>query len=107
MPKSQVSRCPRCIARTAPQVQVLTIQDVERIFSLELLAWELHKTLDEWRAMLDPEQYNVCRLKGTERPFSGKYNATKTPGVHHCVCCQTPLFDSAAKFDSGCGWPSL
>ena len=68
---------------------------------------KLNKTLDEWRAMLDPEQYNVCRLKGTERPFSGQYNATKTPGVYHCVCCQAPLFDSAAKFDSGCGWPSF
>ena len=68
---------------------------------------KLEKTLDEWKAMLDPEQYNVCRLKGTERPFSGKYNATKTDGVYHCICCQAPLFDSTAKFDSGCGWPSF
>ena len=44
---------------------------------------KLEKTLEEWRSMLDPEQYNVCRLKGTERPFSGKYNATKTDGVYH------------------------
>ncbi|MDG6403665.1 peptide-methionine (R)-S-oxide reductase, partial [Pseudomonas quasicaspiana] len=43
---------------------------------------KLDKTLEEWRAMLDPEQYNVCRLKGTERPFSGKYNSTKTDGVY-------------------------
>ena len=68
---------------------------------------KLQKTVDEWKAMLDPEQYNVCRLKGTERPFSGKYNATKTDGVYHCICCNEPLFDSATKFDSGCGWPSF
>lgn len=68
---------------------------------------KLEKTLEEWRSMLDPEQYNVCRLKGTERPFSGKYNATKTDGVYHCICCNEPLFDSQTKFDSGCGWPSF
>ena len=68
---------------------------------------KLEKTLEEWRAMLDPEQYNVCRLSATERPFSGKYNATKTDGVYHCICCNEPLFDSRAKFDSGCGWPSF
>lgn len=67
---------------------------------------KLQKTIEEWKAMLDPEQYNVCRLKGTERPFSGKYNATKTDGVYHCICCNEPLFDSTTKFDSGCGWPS-
>ena len=68
---------------------------------------KIEKTLEEWRAMLDPEQYNVCRLKGTERPFSGKYNSTRTDGVYHCICCNKPLFDSRAKFDSGCGWPSF
>jgi peptide-methionine (R)-S-oxide reductase len=68
---------------------------------------KLEKTLEEWRAMLDPEQYNVCRLSATERPFSGKYNDTKTDGVYHCVCCNEALFDSKTKFDSGCGWPSF
>src|SRR5476649_2079173 len=63
---------------------------------------KLQKTLDEWRDMLDPAQYQVCRLKGTERPFSGKYNETKTDGVYHCICCNEPLFDSSTKFDSGC-----
>ncbi len=48
---------------------------------------KLEKTLDQWREMLDPAQYQVCRLKGTERPFSGKYNATTTDGVYHCICC--------------------
>lgn len=68
---------------------------------------KIEKTLDEWREMLDPAQYQVCRLKGTERPFSGKYNSNKADGVYHCICCEAALFDSATKFDSGCGWPSF
>lgn len=67
----------------------------------------IEKSLEEWKAMLDPEQYNVCRLSATERPFTGKYNDEKRAGVYHCVCCNAPLFDSATKFDSGCGWPSF
>ncbi|MDZ4017741.1 peptide-methionine (R)-S-oxide reductase MsrB [Pseudomonas sichuanensis] len=68
---------------------------------------KIDKTLDEWRAMLDPDQYQVCRLKGTERPFSGKYNSERRDGIYHCICCDLALFDAKAKFDSGCGWPSF
>ncbi|MBH3411735.1 peptide-methionine (R)-S-oxide reductase MsrB [Pseudomonas putida] len=68
---------------------------------------KIDKTLEEWRAMLDPAQYQVCRLKGTERPFSGKYNSERRAGVYHCICCGLPLFDAQTKFDSGCGWPSF
>ena len=68
---------------------------------------KIDKTLEEWREMLDPAQYQVCRLKGTERPFSGKYNSERRAGIYHCICCDLPLFDSRAKFDSGCGWPSF
>ncbi|MCE0916125.1 peptide-methionine (R)-S-oxide reductase MsrB [Pseudomonas sp. NMI760_13] len=68
---------------------------------------KIDKTLDEWRAMLDPAQYQVCRLKGTERPFSGKYNSERRDGIYHCICCDLALFDAKAKFDSGCGWPSF
>ncbi len=61
----------------------------------------------EWMRELTTEQFRVTRLKATERPFSGKYNNTKTPGTYHCVCCGQALFASAAKFDSGSGWPSF
>ncbi len=62
---------------------------------------------DEWRQRLTPEQYRVCRGKGTERAFSGKYWNTKASGTYRCVCCGDALFDSAGKYDSGSGWPSF
>ena len=65
------------------------------------------KSETEWRENLTPEQYYVCREKGTERPFSGEYNNTKEPGIYHCAGCGEPLFDSDTKFDSGTGWPSF
>jgi peptide-methionine (R)-S-oxide reductase len=65
------------------------------------------KTDEQWRQELTDEQYRVTRRQGTERAFTGAYHATKQDGRYLCVCCGQPLFDSAAKFDSGTGWPSF
>jgi peptide-methionine (R)-S-oxide reductase len=65
------------------------------------------KTGSEWKKELTAEQYQVARKKGTERPFTGALNANKADGVYRCVCCGNDLFLSAAKFDSGTGWPSF
>jgi peptide-methionine (R)-S-oxide reductase len=70
-------------------------------------ATPITKTDAEWRAQLMPEQFEVARKKGTEYAFTGKYHATKDPGIYRCVCCSTDLFDSVTKFDSGTGWPSF
>ncbi|CAI9760518.1 unnamed protein product [Fraxinus pennsylvanica] len=61
---------------------------------------------EEWRKRLTDEQFYIARKKGTERAFTGEYWNTKTPGTYHCICCDTPLFESTTKFDSGTGWPS-
>lgn len=68
---------------------------------------EIPQTNVEWRKRLTPEQFDIARMKGTERAFSGKYWNTKTPGTYRCICCGEPLFRSGEKFDSGCGWPSF
>jgi peptide-methionine (R)-S-oxide reductase len=60
----------------------------------------------EWRDQLDPMEYQVTRHAATERAFTGKFWDHHEHGTYTCVCCNTPLFRSDAKFDSGCGWPS-
>ena len=68
---------------------------------------KITKTNEEWREQLTPEQYYVCRQKGTERAFTGMYWDSREEGVYRCVCCNAELFRSDQKFDSHCGWPSF
>ncbi|HIF17769.1 MAG TPA: peptide-methionine (R)-S-oxide reductase [Cycloclasticus sp.] len=65
------------------------------------------KTDQQWQETLSPEDYRVCRQKGTEPAFSGLYADSKAAGVYNCKCCNTPLFESDTKYDSGSGWPSF
>src|SRR3989344_2237540 len=65
------------------------------------------QNLEDRKKQLTTEQYNICFLKGTEPPFTGKYTDNFDKGVYHCVVCDTPLFYSTAKFHSDSGWPSF
>jgi methionine-R-sulfoxide reductase len=67
----------------------------------------VEKSEQEWRKQLTAEQYQVARVKGTERAFTGEYCEAHEPGLYACICCGTPLFDSRLKFESGTGWPSF
>ena len=65
------------------------------------------KSDEEWRRILSPLAYQVTRQEGTERAFSGKYANNHADGLYRCICCDTALFDSTTKFESGTGWPSF
>ena len=68
---------------------------------------KIHKSSEEWKKILTPNQYYVTRETGTEEPYSGKYFRHKEEGFYLCVCCRNELFYSEQKFDSKCGWPSF
>ncbi|RAL49070.1 hypothetical protein DM860_015061 [Cuscuta australis] len=92
--------------RTAIKVPSIT----PFLVSIKLLLLKLQNPtvicVEEWKKRLTTQQFYITRKKGTERAFTGDYWNTKTPGTYHCICCDTPLFESSTKFDSGTGWPS-
>ena len=67
----------------------------------------VNKTDEQWKRQLTTEQYEICRRKGTELPFSGEYVNSKEKGIYKCICCGNELFNADDKFDSGTGWPSF
>ena len=71
------------------------------------MASEIPTSEAEWRERLTPEQFDVLRNKGTERPFSGRYVHSKESGMYQCAACGADLFSSDTKFESGTGWPSF
>jgi peptide-methionine (R)-S-oxide reductase len=68
---------------------------------------KIEKPAAEWKKQLTAEQFEVTRKAGTERAFTGKYASNHDDGLYHCICCNTVLFDSKTKFESGTGWPSF
>lgn len=71
------------------------------------MAHKIHKTPEQWRAILPEDVYYVTRQAGTERPYTGQYNDFNQQGDYHCACCEQLLFVSQSKFDSHCGWPAF
>ncbi|MEE8583185.1 MAG: peptide-methionine (R)-S-oxide reductase MsrB [Dehalococcoidales bacterium] len=71
------------------------------------MGWKITRSDEEWRRILTPEQYRITRQQGTEPPFTGEYHNFKGEGIYVCSNCGNPLFNSAAKYDSGTGWPSF
>ena len=69
--------------------------------------YDVNKTEEEWKQELAPEEYYVLRQKGTERPYTGKFDLHFENGGYHCKACNAKLFESEHKFESGCGWPSF
>jgi peptide-methionine (R)-S-oxide reductase len=93
-------------ARAAESVEIETFDASGKSLGVSKVA-KVVKTDAEWRAQLSALAYDVTRREGTERAFTGPYWDAHDDGLFHCICCDTTLFDSKTKYDSGTGWPSF
>jgi peptide-methionine (R)-S-oxide reductase len=93
-------------SQAAPQISIERFSAAGKSEGLVKIP-KVIKTDAEWRAQLSPSAYQVARRAGTEYPFSGEYDRNKADGIYRCICCDTALYDSRTKFDSGTGWPSF
>jgi len=97
---------PAAPAKRAPNVKIEAFSAAGKSEGVSELP-RVVKTDEEWRNQLPPDSYRVTRHEGTEPPFSGKYASNHASGLYRCICCDTALFDSRTKFESGTGWPSF
>ena len=108
MPKRMNSReCSQLSATCPPEIRAFVPRYPDVISAYFKPSNMTKKTDADWKKELSPEQYAVCRQKGTERAFTGEYWDCHDPGTFKCACCGAPLFESTTKFDSGSGWPSF
>lgn len=98
---------PRCAVAAAPAKVTVVVFTDAGVSQGPMLVDKVVKTDAEWRAQLPPESFEVTRHAGTERPFSGPYNALHDHGLFRCLCCGNALYSSDTKFESGTGWPSF
>jgi peptide-methionine (R)-S-oxide reductase len=100
-------RTPSASAADKPRVVRIAEFDASGIRTSVVQVEKIEKPLAEWKKQLTAEQFEVTRQAGTERPFTGKYANNHADGLYSCICCNTVLFDSKTKFESGTGWPSF
>ncbi|WP_165733408.1 peptide-methionine (R)-S-oxide reductase MsrB [Polaribacter sp. 20A6] len=88
-------------------ILMISCNGIAQTSSKEKKTYTIEKTNAEWKKELTAKQYYILREAGTEKPFSSSFNTNKTKGTYVCAACETPLYKSEYKYDSGSGWPSF